>query len=256
MDGKLHTYKARLVAKGYTQTHRIDYEETLSPVAKIKSIRIMLSIDAFHDYEIWQIDVNIAFLNRKLIEDAMTCTRPDVSFTLSMVSRYQQNPGEGHWIAVKNILKYLRNTKDMFLVYGGEEELIVTRAVTWKSLKQNTVADSICESEYICEASKEAIWIKNFIGDLGVVPTVQNPIEIFCDNESVVSLTKEPKDHIKSKHIERKYHFVRSKVKERHMIVKHIRSEDNPADPFTKALAKSRHDEHARSIGLKDNIKF
>ncbi|KAJ9564428.1 hypothetical protein OSB04_000394 [Centaurea solstitialis] len=57
---------------------------------------------------------------------AMTCTRPDVSFALSMVSRHQQNPGEGHWTAVKNILKYLRNTKDMFLVYGGEKELKVT----------------------------------------------------------------------------------------------------------------------------------
>ncbi|GJR32736.1 hypothetical protein Tco_1108968, partial [Tanacetum coccineum] len=57
---------------------------------------------------------------------AMTCTRPDVSFALSMVSRHQQNPGEGHWTAIKNILKYLRNTKDRFLVYGGEKELRVT----------------------------------------------------------------------------------------------------------------------------------
>nr|GEY32266.1 retrovirus-related Pol polyprotein from transposon TNT 1-94 [Tanacetum cinerariifolium] len=96
----------------------------------------------------------------------------------------------------------------------------------------------------------------NFIGDLGVIPTVQDPIEILCDNESAVALTKEPKDHGKSKHIERKYHFVRSKVEEGHVIVKDIRSEDNPADPFTKALPKSRHDEHARSIGLKDKIKF
>ncbi|GJT92307.1 hypothetical protein Tco_1081152, partial [Tanacetum coccineum] len=52
---------------------------------------------------------------------AMTCTRPDISFALSMVSRHQQNPGEGYWTTVKNILKYLRNTKDRFLVYGGEE---------------------------------------------------------------------------------------------------------------------------------------
>ncbi|GJV68919.1 retrotransposon protein, putative, ty1-copia subclass [Tanacetum coccineum] len=58
------------------------------------------------------------------------------------------------------------------------------------------------------------------------------------------------------KHIERKYHFVRSKVEEGHVIVKDIRSEDNPADPFTKALAKSKHDEHAKSIGLKDKIEF
>nr|GEX76482.1 retrotransposon protein, putative, Ty1-copia subclass [Tanacetum cinerariifolium] len=50
----------------------------------------------------------------------MTCTRPDVSFALSMISRHQHNLGEGHWTAVKNILKYLRNTVDMFLVYGGE----------------------------------------------------------------------------------------------------------------------------------------
>ncbi|GKA91238.1 hypothetical protein Tco_0813108 [Tanacetum coccineum] len=168
---------------------------------------------------------------------AMTCTRPDVSFALSKVSRHQQNPGEGHWTAVKNIIKYLRNTKDR-------------GAVTYKSSKQDTVADSTCESEYIAayEASKEAIWMKNFIRDLRVVPTVQDPIEIFCDNKRAVALTKEPKDHEMSKHIERKYHVVQSKVEEKHMIVKHIRSEDNPADPFTKALAKSRHDEHARSI--------
>ncbi|GJZ98266.1 hypothetical protein Tco_0670719 [Tanacetum coccineum] len=106
---------------------------------------------------------------------AMTCTRPDVSFALSMV----------------------------FLLNGG--------AVTWKSSKQDRVANFTCESKYIaaCETSKEAIWMKNFIGDLGVVPTVQDPIKIFCDNESAVALTKEPKDHEKSKHIERKYHFVR-----------------------------------------------
>ncbi|GJU01122.1 retrotransposon protein, putative, ty1-copia subclass [Tanacetum coccineum] len=176
---------------------------------------------------------------------AMTCIRPDVSFALSMVSRDQQMPGKGHWTTVMNFLKYLRNTKDRV-------------AVTWKISKQDTVADFTCESMYIaaCEASKGAIWMKNFIGDLGVVPIVQDPIEIFCDNKSSATLTKEPKDYRKSKHIERKYHFVRSKEEEGHVIVKHIRSEDNPADPFTKALAKSRHDEHARSIGLRDNIKF
>ncbi|GJW00298.1 hypothetical protein Tco_1555549 [Tanacetum coccineum] len=253
MDGKVHTYKAR----------------------------IMLAIAAFHDYEIWQMDVKTAFL--KLTEDvllvagicasmrkscilyfqeakmrndiptlqsvkdwlgkcfamkdlgdasyilgsimyAMTCTRPDVSFALSMVSRHQQNLGEGHWTTVKNILKYLRNTKD--------------------SSKQDKVADSTCESEYIvaCKASKEAIWMKNFIRYLRVVPIVQDPIKIFCDNESAVALTKEPKDYGKSKHIERKYHFIQSKVVEGHVTVKHIRSEDNLTDPFIKALAKSRHD--------------
>ena len=79
------------------------------------------------------------------------------------------------------------------------------------------VADSTCESEYIAasEAAKEAAWLKNFIGDLGVVPSISEPVEIFCDNEGAVALTKEPKCHGKSKHIERKYHFVRHKVEEK-----------------------------------------
>ncbi|GJU58507.1 retrotransposon protein, putative, ty1-copia subclass [Tanacetum coccineum] len=180
---------------------------------------------------------------------AMTCTRPDVSFALSMVSRHQQIPSEGHWIAVKNILTYIRNTKDKFLVYGGEEELRVTGYydASWQTDKD----DSRSQFGWVFLLNGGA----NFIGDLGFVPTVQDPIEILCDNASVVALTKEPKDHKKSKHIERKYHCVRSKVEEGHVIVKHIRSEDNLAYPFTKALAKSKHDDHARSIGLKDNIK-
>ncbi|GJS86824.1 retrotransposon protein, putative, ty1-copia subclass [Tanacetum coccineum] len=82
----------------------------------------------------------------KLIMYAMTCTRPDVSIALNMVSPHQQKLGEGQWTAVNNIRKYLGNTKER-------------GAVTWKSSKQDTVADSICKSEYIaaCEASKEAI---------------------------------------------------------------------------------------------------
>ena len=55
--------------QSYTQTHGIDYDETFSPVAKIKSIRILLAIAAFHDYEIWQMDVKTAFLNGKIEED-------------------------------------------------------------------------------------------------------------------------------------------------------------------------------------------
>ena len=57
---------------------------------------------------------------------AMISTRPDVSYALSVTSMYQSDPGESHWTVVKNILKYLRRTKDVFLVYGGEEELVVT----------------------------------------------------------------------------------------------------------------------------------
>ncbi|GJQ97249.1 retrotransposon protein, putative, ty1-copia subclass [Tanacetum coccineum] len=63
MDGAVHTYKARLVSKGSTQTPGIDYEETFSPVADIRAIRILIAIAAFYDYDIWQMDVKTAFLN-------------------------------------------------------------------------------------------------------------------------------------------------------------------------------------------------
>ena len=54
---------------------------------------------------------------------AMICTRPDVSYALSLTSIYQSDPGESHWTTVKSILKYLKRTKDEYFVYGGEEEL-------------------------------------------------------------------------------------------------------------------------------------
>ncbi|GJZ45060.1 retrotransposon protein, putative, ty1-copia subclass [Tanacetum coccineum] len=96
--------------------------------------------------------------------------------------------------------------QSMFLVYGGEKELRVIGYyyASWQTDKDG----SRSQSGWLMRLQKEAIWMKNFIRDLGVIPIVQDPIEIFYDNESVVALTKEPKDHGKSKHIERKYHFV------------------------------------------------
>jgi hypothetical protein len=105
----------------------------------------------------------------------MICTCPDVSYALSAMSRYQSNYGDAHWTIVKNILKYLRRTKEAFVVFRGEEELVVkgysdanflTNAddsksqpgfvfclnggvVSWKSSKQDTVANSMMEAEYI-----------------------------------------------------------------------------------------------------------
>ncbi|GJY23608.1 retrotransposon protein, putative, ty1-copia subclass [Tanacetum coccineum] len=122
-----------------------------------------------------------------------------------------------------------------FLVYGGEELRVTGYSdASWQIDKDDSRSQSgwvfLLNGSYLDEA--------------------------ICDNKSVVALTKEPNDHRKLKLIERKYHFVRSKVEEGHVIVKDIRSEDNLADLFIKALAKSRHDEHARSIGLKDKIKF
>jgi hypothetical protein len=69
MDGNVRIHKARLVAKRFKQIQGIDHDETFLPVAMLKSIRILLAIAAFYNYEIWQMDVKMAFLNRNLSED-------------------------------------------------------------------------------------------------------------------------------------------------------------------------------------------
>ncbi|GKD01887.1 hypothetical protein Tco_1172161, partial [Tanacetum coccineum] len=139
------------------------------------------------------------------------------------------NPSEAHWTAVKNILKYLRNTKDTFLVYGGnpEAELFETDrddtksqngyvfilnggAVVWKSSKQSTTAQHATEAEYIAasEAAKEVVWIRKFIDELGVVPLNDYPIKMNYDNSAAIIIAKESGIQKGAKHFQRKYHLV------------------------------------------------
>ena len=77
----------------------------------------------------------------------------------------------------------------MFTLNGG--------AVSWKSSKQETTVDSITESKYIAafEAAKEAVWIKKFITELGVVPSIVHPILLYCDNNEAIVQAKEPQSH-------------------------------------------------------------
>ena len=137
---------------------------------------------------------------------------------------------------VKNILKYLRRTKEYFLIFRGDDELVVKgysdvsfqtdqddyrsqsgfvfylngSAVSWKSSKQDTVADSTTEAEYIAasEVAKEAVWIRKFITELGVVPSIADPIELYCDNNGAIAQAKEPRSHQRTKHILRHFHLI------------------------------------------------
>ncbi|VFQ67784.1 unnamed protein product [Cuscuta campestris] len=215
---------------------------------------------------------------------AMVCTRPNVSFALSVTSRYQSNPGESHWTAMKNILKYFRRTKDAFLVYGRKEELSIVGytdarfqtdrdhfksqagyvfflnggAVTWKSYKQDTTADSTTEGEYMAaaEATKEGVWLNNFITELGVVPSIKNPIPLFCDNNGAIAQVKEPRSHQKTKHIVRSYHIIREIVARGDVEICKIDTDDNIADPLRKALGKPKHESHTWSMGIREMLDW
>ncbi|KAH9671204.1 hypothetical protein KPL70_017270 [Citrus sinensis] len=362
VDGRVETFKARLVAKGFTQKEGIDYEETFSPVAMLKSIRILLSIAAVLDYEIWQMDVKTAFLNGHLEENiymqqpdgfiqkgqehmdktlalsqavyidkilarfsmenfktgllpfrhgitfskdqspktseeiermrrvpyaevvgslmyAMLCTRPDICFAVGMVSRYQSNPGPEHWTAVKHIMKYLKRTKNYMLVYSGDELIPVgytdydfmsdkdsrkstsgyvftlgSGVISWRSVKKSCIADSTTEAEYVAasEAAKEAVWLRKFLQDLDVVPAVTAPLKLFCDNSGAVAQSKEPRNHKKQKHIERKYHLIRDIVQRDDVEVTQIASQQNLADPFTKAIPGKPFNLHLDAMGMRE----
>ena len=211
---------------------------------------------------------------------AMTCTRPDVSYALSMTSRHQASPGPEHWKAVKNILRYLNRTKNRVLVYGGQTDLIAEGytdasfmtdpddrrsqsgyvfllnggAVSWRSWKQSTTADSTTSAEVMAaaEASKEGVWIKKFLEELGVVPSSQGSLELFCDNSASISQIKEPRSHHKTKYMDRKYFVTRDLIEEGKIALKWVDTNSNTADPFTKPLSQAKSQVHFESMGLRD----
>ena len=210
---------------------------------------------------------------------AMLRTRPDICYAVGVVSRFQSNPGPEHWVAVKHILKYLRRTRDYMLVYsGGDLNLqgftdsdfqgdkdsrkstsgsVFTLggvAVVWRSIKQSSIADSTMEAEYIAasEAAKEAVWLKNFLSDLEVVPNMDKAVTLYCDNSGAVANSKEPRSHKRGKHIERKYHLIPEIVNRGDVIVTKIPTLDNLADPFTKTLTEKQFFKHVEGIGVRD----
>ncbi|GKB32354.1 retrotransposon protein, putative, ty1-copia subclass [Tanacetum coccineum] len=212
---------------------------------------------------------------------AVRCIRHDAAFAKNITSRFQQNPSEAHWTAVKNILK-----KDTFLVYGGNPEaelqvkcycdagfetdrddtksqtgyvfILNGGAVVWKSSKQSTTAQHATEAEYIdaSEAAKEDVWIRKFIDELGVVPSNDYPIKMNCDNSAAIIIAKESGIQKGGRHFQRKYHYVRECIKIGEIDIVKVHTDENLADPFTKSLAGPKLTRHARSTRLRPASSF
>ncbi|KAA0060444.1 gag/pol protein [Cucumis melo var. makuwa] len=150
--GKVQTFKALLVAKGHTQKEGIDYEETFSPVAMIKLIRILLSIATFYDYEIWQMDVKTAFLNGNLEESIyMNVDEPCVykgiiNSTVAFLVLYVDDilligNDVGHLTDIKEWLATQFQMKDL-----GNTQYVLGIQIVWNR-KNKTLATS--QTSYI-----------------------------------------------------------------------------------------------------------
>ncbi|KAK8618056.1 hypothetical protein V6N13_115931 [Hibiscus sabdariffa] len=184
---------------------------------------------------------------------AMICTRPDLLYALSMTSRYQANPGEEE-LGIKGYTDAnFQTDKDDSRSQSGFVFCLNRGVVSWKSLKQDTIADSTIEAEYIAasEAAKEAVWIKKFILELGVVPSISDAIGLYCDSNGAIAQSKEPRSHQRSKHILRRFHLIREIIDRGDVEICKVHTDDNIADPLTKTLAQQKHDRHTESLGMR-----
>ncbi|KAH9728536.1 hypothetical protein KPL70_009073 [Citrus sinensis] len=172
---------------------------------------------------------------------AMVLTRPDLSYAVSLVSRFMSNPGKEHWRAVKWILRYLRGTTSYGLLYGGERANY-NLVEGWKASLQSVVALSTIEAEYTAaaEAFKKAILLRGMINELGYK---KSSIAILCDSQSAISLSKNQVHHEKTKHIDIKLYFIRLEVSKGTVKLVKVHTSNNVADMLTKPvpMAKFEH---------------
>ncbi|KAG8472574.1 hypothetical protein CXB51_034372 [Gossypium anomalum] len=205
---------------------------------------------------------------------AMVCSRPDLSYAVSAVSRYMANPGKEHWKAVQWILRYLRGTTDVCLQFGRTEDGVIGYvdadfagdldrrrsltgyvftiggcAISWKATLQTTVALSTTEAEYmaITEACKEAIWLKGLFSELNEDLQIST---VFCDSQSAIFLTKDQMFHERTKHIDVRYHFVRDIIARGDIVLSKISTHENPADMMTKSLPITKFEHCLDLVGV------
>ncbi|MCO5568844.1 hypothetical protein L7F22_022545 [Adiantum nelumboides] len=183
---------------------------------------------------------------------------------------FSNKPHENHWHAGKRVIRYIAGTLDYGITYtrGGDSTLVGfcdsdwagdidgRRSVTgycfslgsgvisWISKKQPTVALSSTEAEYkaACFASCEALWLRRLLGDMGAVQ--EQPTMLLCDNQSCMAIARNPMFHVRTKHIEVQYHFVRELILDGEVEMEYCPTMDNCADIFTKALGSKTLERH------------
>jgi len=190
-------------------------------------------------------------------------TRPDLSYTINVLSRFTHNLGKQYWNALKHVLSYIKGTSHYGITYkrGGNltpvgyvdsdyagckdtrrsmkrSIFIVARGpVSWECKCQATVALSTVEVEYMgfSRATTQAIWLAKFFDEIGLPTTAL--IHIYADNIESIANTVNGKNHRRTKHIDIKYHFTKEHVELGMVAFEYTPSNENLADLFTKPLS-------------------
>ena len=196
----------------------------------------------------------------------MVCTRPDLSHSISVASRFMADPGLEHWHALKWILRYMRGTTDYGIVFEAarkdEEKALVgfcdsdyamsvdTRKsqsgyvfclygsmVSWNYNLQSVVALSTTEYIALAEADKESFWLKGILADFGIE---QKAVQIRCDSSSAIYLSKHQTFHERSKHVDVRLNFIRDEVSRGTVEIAKVYTEENAADMLIKSIPSSK----------------
>jgi hypothetical protein len=205
-------------------------------------------------------------------------TRPDITNAVSILARFNSNPGPTHWKAVKHLFRYLKGTIDLKLTYkpdpnsnelfttfsdadhggskdsgrstGGYLVKFGTGAVSWSSKLQPIVALSTTEAEYIAavEAGKEIMWMRNILKEFGY--KISEPSVLKMDNQSAISVAKNPEHHGRMKHLDLRTYWLRDAVESGSIIPKYIPTADMPADLLTKPVPRPKVEICRRLMGL------
>ena len=121
--------------------------------------------------------------------------------------------------------------------------------ISWETRKQNSVALSTAEAEYVAAASccAQLLWIKQQLKDFGIETGC---IPILCDNTSAMNMAKNPAQHKRTKHIDVRHHFLHDNVEKGNIVMKFCKTEDQVADIFTKALGRESFQKNRLELGL------
>ncbi|GJU50061.1 reverse transcriptase domain-containing protein [Tanacetum coccineum] len=163
----------------------------------------------------------------------MVCTRPDIAYAVSVVSRYLANPGKINGFVDSDYAK----DPDKGRSITGYAFLVQGCVVSWKATLQHVVALSTTEAEYMAltEAVKEAIWLRGLLEELGVE---LNTVAVNCDNQGAIHLSRNHVFHERTKHINVRYHFIREVLEAKKVKVLKVGTEHNAVDALMKVVPR------------------
>ncbi|OWZ06003.1 polyprotein [Phytophthora megakarya] len=196
-----------------------------------------------------------------------TCTRPDVAYIVTQLSRFLENPGQQHWKAAIRVLRYLKSTRELAIVYNGIKGKVELSAYTdadwgsnlddrrsvsgtmvmisgapviFKSKYQRTVALSSAEAEYMALSlcTQEVLWTRAMLKDMGHEQV--GATQVWEDNQGAIALASNAGYNARTKHVDIKHHFIRENVARAVVEVNYIPTKDQLADMLTKGLGTKR----------------